>query len=514
MADLSPAAPPPRPAAAAPPPAALTLVLLIAGAVTLWRLAELFAAPINLSFDEAQYWAWGKDLAWGYFSKPPMVAWVIALTTAVGGDAEPWVRLGAALSHFGAAIGVFLAGRALVSERLGLWGAAVYVTLPGVAVSSMVITTDAMLLLFWALALHAFVRATQTDRAAWWGLLGLWIGLGLLSKYAMAFFVVSMVLALAWDGALRPLLRRPGPWLATALGGLLYAPNLWWNGAHGFASYRHTGENANLSAGDLFHPAETAAFLGSQFGVFGPLLFGALLVLLIVRPRLLAADRRLRLLAAFVLPVLAVMTAQSVLSRANANWAATAYVAAPLLVSLWLIERGRWRHLLTASIVLHLAAAGALYHQRALMDLLGIGAKAEWDLQKRLRGWDEAGAWTRDLAAAHPGLTPLFIDRKVMASMLYYARPEAWDAVMWNPMSEITGQVLNHYELTTTMAGREGDDFLLVTEGDASYVAPWFDHVETLAILRRPVNATYTLTLRAYRLEHFRGYANAKADPS
>lgn len=488
-------------------PSALTLTLLIAGAVTLWRLAELFSAPVNLSFDEAQYWAWGKELAFGYFSKPPFIAWVIAATTAIGGDGEPWVRLGATLSHFVGALGVFLAGRALASERVGLWAAVVYVTMPGIALSSMVVTTDAFLLTFWALALHAVIRAGQGDRLGWWALAGVWIGLGLLSKYAMAFFIASMVLALAWDPQRRPLLRRPGPWLATLIGVALYLPNLWWNWSHGFASYRHTGENANIgAAADLFNPGEMAEFLGSQFGVFGPLLFAALLVLLLARPRALFADRRARFLLAFVAPVLLFMTVQSFLSRANANWAATAYVAAPLLVTLWLVERGRWRHLLVASVALHVLVAGIVYNITPLTSALGLQVTAKWDLEKRVRGWDDAGAWVRDMAARHPDLTLLFMDRKVMATMLYYARPAAWTGVMWNPEEH----VLNHYELTTTMRGREGEDFLFITETDASWPAPYFEGVETLGILRLPIHDSYAVTLRAYRLTQFRGYDNKR----
>jgi len=60
------------------------------------------------------------------------------------------------------------------------------------------------------------------------------------------------------------------------------------------------------------------------------------------------------------------------------------------------------------------------------------------------------------------------------------------------------------------MNGREGDDFLFLTEDDARFVAPWFESVDTLGILRLPIHETYTLTLRAYRLTGFRGYANEK----
>lgn len=494
MADTSPPSPAARPALPA-----LTLAIMIAGAVTLWRLAELFGDPFNLSFDEAQYWAWAQQPAFGYFSKPPMIAWAIWATTAIGGDAESWVRLSATLSHFVTALALFFAGRALVSERVGLWASIVWVTLPAVFVSAMVVTTDAYLLMFWALALHASARAVQTDGARWWGLLGVWVGLGLLSKYAMVFFLVSLVLYLAWSR--RDLLRRPGPWAAAALGVAIYLPNLWWNWTHGMASYRHTGENANLG-GSLFNPGELGEFLASQFGVFGPLLFGVLLVIVFARFRSTTREDWGRFLLAFTLPVLAAITVQAFLSRANANWAATAYPAAAILVSAWLLERGRWRRVLGASVALHVLAGVVLYNMSAAAGLVGIELNAKTDLKKRLRGWDEVGAWVQDLAVKNPDLTLLFDDRKTMATLLYYARPQAWDSVIWNPR----GHVLNHYELTTSMDGREGDDFLFVTRGTAEHLAPSFEGVETLGILRLPIHPKYTLEVRAYRLTGFKGY--------
>ncbi len=59
---------------------ALALALIVF--VTLARCALLAFDPPNLSFDEAQYWAWAQSIQLGYYSKPPMVAWAIAATTA------------------------------------------------------------------------------------------------------------------------------------------------------------------------------------------------------------------------------------------------------------------------------------------------------------------------------------------------------------------------------------------------------------------------------------------------
>src|SRR5687767_11654008 len=89
--------------------AALTLVV----GLTVLRLLVLFGTPLELYPDEAQYWAWAQEPAFGYVSKPPLVAWLIWITTSIGGDAEPWVRLAAPLVHAGAALALQRAGARL-----------------------------------------------------------------------------------------------------------------------------------------------------------------------------------------------------------------------------------------------------------------------------------------------------------------------------------------------------------------------------------------------------------------
>src|ERR1043166_4842132 len=118
--------------------------------------------------------------------------------------------------------------------------------------------------------------------------------------------------------------RRPSPVLlgASLVALLLYLPNLWWNWQHDFVSYRHVRDNAEI-AGVLFHPGAFLEFFASQFAVFGPLCFAALIAIA-ARPRSLA-EPRARLLAAFALPALVMMLGVGLLSRAQPNWAAPTY---------------------------------------------------------------------------------------------------------------------------------------------------------------------------------------------
>jgi hypothetical protein len=71
----------------------LPLLTAFVVAVAMIRVAVLIATPLNLGPDEAQYWSWSLTPSFGYFSKPPMIAWIIGASTAVCGDGEACIRL-------------------------------------------------------------------------------------------------------------------------------------------------------------------------------------------------------------------------------------------------------------------------------------------------------------------------------------------------------------------------------------------------------------------------------------
>src|SRR5579862_2170712 len=159
-------------------------------AITAARLLWLSIQSAGLYPDEAQYWFWSRHLAFGYYSKPPLVAWLIALTTSLFGDGEFAVRLSAPLLHAAAAGFVYGIGKRLYDRRIGFWSAMAYASLPGVSLSAFLISTDAVLMPCWAAALYGFIRA-RDDGWRWWLATGTAIGFGLLAKYAMAYWLLS-----------------------------------------------------------------------------------------------------------------------------------------------------------------------------------------------------------------------------------------------------------------------------------------------------------------------------------
>jgi 4-amino-4-deoxy-L-arabinose transferase-like glycosyltransferase len=472
-------------------------VLAAVSLITVSRLAWLWLQPAGLYPDEAQYWFWANHLAFGYYSKPPLVAWLIALTTAPFGDSEFAIRLSAPLLTAGAAVFVYAIGARLYDRRIGAWAAIAYSSLPGASVAAWVISTDAPLLLFWAAALYAFIRAREAGGRGWWLAAGIAAGFGLLSKYAMAYWLVSalgfVLLVPSERRHLRPLLAALG------VAFLVYSPNLWWNWSNGFVSYRHTAANAGLSA-RLIHPGQFLDFFAAQFAVFGPLFFAPLL-LLAARPRALA-EPRARLLAVFALPTLLMMLGVSLLSRAHANWAAPAYVSATVLVVARLLESG-WRRLVALSIAGHLAAALLLFAGPPGLAAAGIGLPAAYDPLTRLRGWRELGAQVGAALAAHPGYRLFADDRETLAALIYYVRPHPFDAVKW----DLLDRIRDEWDLTNNMKHHLGGNFLLVAKHDlAAEMRPSFAALDPMGSIVVPLGPGAERRYALYLARDFKGY--------
>ncbi len=80
-------------------------VLLLVAALTVLRLWA--AGALGLAADEAYYWLWSKNLSFGYFDHPPMVAVLIRASTAVFGDTEFGIRWLSVLLGAAASLGVW-----------------------------------------------------------------------------------------------------------------------------------------------------------------------------------------------------------------------------------------------------------------------------------------------------------------------------------------------------------------------------------------------------------------------
>ena len=220
---------------------------------------------------------WSRTFDWGYFTKPPLIAWVIGATTSLmGTDAEWAIRLGAPIAHAIAGVAIFALGRNMYGAWAGFWAGLAYLLMPGVVFSSNLISTDALLLPLWSLALLAMWRLVVTRAWVWAIALGLFVGVGSLAKYAMLYFILCTALAAYWMPPVRQALAKGRGIIAFFIALAVLTPNIIWNIDHGFATARHTAANARLDASDMFNLDELFEFVSGQM-LLGPIIFFVLI---------------------------------------------------------------------------------------------------------------------------------------------------------------------------------------------------------------------------------------------
>lgn len=473
------------------------LALAAVMAVTLVRVIVLIASSLELYPDEAQYWWWAQSPDWGYFSKPPLIAWIVRATTAVFGHAEWAIRLASPLLHGATALLLYGIGRLAFGARVGFWSAIAYATLPGISYSSGLISTDVPLLFFWALALYAFLRSLEEPVWRWPLLCGVALGLGLLSKYAMAYFALGAILAAIATPKARRLVFSLRGAAIVLIGLLILTPNVLWNAAHHYPTVTHTAANADWRHA-RYSLGNTLEFVVTQFGVFGPLMMLGLGLALWRLARFRPRDEEALILAAFTAPVLILIVIQAFISEANANWAATAYISAiPLAVAALL----SWRRgmLLWASLALHaviLLALWAIAISPSAADAMGEG-----NAFKRQEGWRTIGTAVAAEARRLPYDAIAASNRSLVAELLYYAQPRTIPIRAWD--RDATPR--DHFQMTMPLTATDHRVLLALTLDEAPAVLATFDSHRPVGVLKIPVGGHRTRTVALFDAQDFRG---------
>ncbi|HEX5007716.1 MAG TPA: glycosyltransferase family 39 protein [Hyphomonadaceae bacterium] len=481
-------------------PAAAAAVCI--AALVALRLIVVVASPLEIGPDEAQYWRWSRTLDFGYYSKPPLIAWIIALSTGVFGNGEWAIRFFAPILHGVAAWFLFLLGRRAFDNRIGAWAAAIYLLMPGVWLSSTIMSTDAVLLPAWAAALYFLWRLREQPKISNGALAGAAIGLAMLAKYAALYLFVGAGLAALFDRDMRRAIFSPAGVAAGIAALLVLSPNLLWNAANGFATVSHTADNANLGEAG-FNPLHVFGFIGDQMAVFGPVTLVALFAgfgLIAGRKDKETTTRELWLLC-FIVPPLVVILGQEIMSRAHANWAATAYPAACVLLASWIDRaflgesRAKAAPFVKGGIGLN-AVIGVLFAivwvAPALGDALGAA-----NAFKRVRGWEQTADDLGALALEHSATALMFDEREVWHGVDYYGRDKPLPPIRaWRR----TDHPRSHAEEAGAMQpGEDGRVIIASVRPDfRPRIRADFEAIEPLGTLTVPLGPKRSRQLKLY----------------
>jgi 4-amino-4-deoxy-L-arabinose transferase-like glycosyltransferase len=379
-----------------------TLAVSIILLTTTVRFLFVATGQLGLSPDEAQYWDWSRTLQLSYYSKGPLVAYIIRFWTTLFGDTELGVRFGAVFNTMLTQVILYLGvARVLGRPRLGAWALVFANTTPLFMAAGVLMTTDNPLLLCWSAALFLSLRlAGNTSRPYDHYLLGLALALGILAKYMML-ALIPMLIAYGWFRARQGKLPE-GFWkkLTTAvliglIGGFL--PIFLWNYQNGWVGFRHVFTLGGISGSKgqtFFRFDQVPEYLGAQVLILTPWWF---LFVVIGAVRTLKGiwtpesspgfDRNQSLLLSLTFwPLWLFMLLWSMHTTIYANWPAMSYLSGMIMgAAVWMRffeadSRGR-----KALLALSLAVV-AVVHLSPFLPL-----PERMNPMLRLSGWDDLG---------------------------------------------------------------------------------------------------------------------------
>jgi len=381
----------------------------LAALTVLAALRLVAAALLPLSADEAYYWLWSRHLAAGYFDHPPAIAFAIRAGTSLFGDTAFGVRAAGVLLSVVASWFVWRTGSILTrDEKTGALACLFFNLTLMVTVETLAATPDAPSIAAAATFCWALAKVAETENGRWWLATGVAAGLGLLSKYTAFFLGAGALLWLAASPPMRRWFASPWPYLGGLLALALFAPNLWWNAAHGWETFAFQFGRVEATHFTLRYLFE---FLGAQAVLATPFILVLGVLGLAAATRI--SDERRALIAAILWPAIAYFSWHALHDRVQGNWpcflypllAVAAADAAQTRWSGWRASVAHWSKRLAipvASVLLAAAYAQTLVgivpmgRKDPLARLLAVGFP---EVATRLEGFRAGAILTTDYAS-------------------------------------------------------------------------------------------------------------------
>lgn len=202
-----------------------------------------------------------RHLAWGYVAYPPVTPFFARLALVLLGSAPAAVRFFTALAQCVAMVVVGLMARELGGGRRAQVLTALAVAVSPVSLSAGHLFQYVSFDFLWSvLAVYFVIRLLNSENPRWWIAIGAAIGLGMMTRYTIAWLVAGLAAGFLLTSA-RSRLRTPWLLAGAVVACAIILPNLVWQADHGFISVDFL---RSIHARDI-RIGRTDGFLWKQF---------------------------------------------------------------------------------------------------------------------------------------------------------------------------------------------------------------------------------------------------------
>jgi len=442
------------------------LLAVILLALSIFRIYYILTGPLALSPDEAQYWDWSRRLQLSYYSKPPMVAYIIRASTMLFGNNELGVRFPAVLLLALSSLFIYRLTYALAldsdagisKEKASLAGflaGALLQLVPMFAAFGIIMTIDSPLIFFWCVSLWLFWFAVKEPSMFKWLAVGLAVALGMLTKFTMVFFILSIFFYLTATSE-KTVLNIFYLWLSLVVVIIFYMPVLVWNYSHDWVYFRHVLGHASAQKNSIISPVTFFEFVGSQLGLLTPLLALTMSVAVFK----LRTVKNGNFLFWFALPAVSVFLLMSLRGKVQANWALPGYITGLIAMAIYVVFKWsdfkKWqKNYIVVAIILPVCVTAVAYYP----SMLNLPPRLDPTL--RLKGWRQLGAHVSYLRTRLKKNHFIFSDRyQITAELAFYVKghPRTYCVAL--------GRRMNQYDLWDEFYKLKGYDAIFVKRGN------------------------------------------------
>lgn len=213
------------------------LQLLIGLALIKFAVHLVFNNQYGFHQDALAFLANGLNLDWGYVAYPPLTPFIGRIGLELFGPSLVGIKSLAVLAQCIAMVVTGLMAKELGGDRraqvIAALAAAIGIMSLGMSTLFQYITFD---YLWWVLIFYCLIRLLKDDNPTWWLGIGIFIGLGMMTKYTMIFLVAGLALSALIFADLRKHLFSRWLWLGVGASLLIFLPNLIWQIQHDFIS--------------------------------------------------------------------------------------------------------------------------------------------------------------------------------------------------------------------------------------------------------------------------------------
>lgn len=454
------------------------LLLLIGGGVMMFHI--LTNGQYGFHRDELDILMNARQLDWGYVAYPPLTPIVARIGLTLFGTSLVGLRVFSAMAQGIVAVLVGLMARDFGGGRLAQVAAALAAAISPVALTSgMLIQYMSFDYLWWVLLSFCTVRLLRTDDPRWWLGIGTAIGLGMMTKYTMIFFVAGLAVGILFT-SMRRYLRSPWLWAGAGLALLIFLPNMVWQIQHQFISLDFLSA---IHARDI-EWGRTDSFLYDQLYVtanpFTLPLWVAGLIFCVIAP----GGKRFRPLAWMYLATFVLM----LVSRGRSYYVGPAYAmllaAGAAWVEIWLhtLSKRQSRWVQAALIVMLLCGAGLAVV--LIKPVVPINS-ALWDVtvdvndtSAEMVGWPDLVQQVSDIYQGLP------VEEQAVAAILAGNYGEAGAFDLYGPEYNLPPMISGSNSLWARGYGDPAPELVIVVGFEGYYALRYFESCQAAGQVR------------------------------